>query len=185
MAGVGVYACMHSWPPSWGLLRRGTPHAVHAWLVLPDQMMASALQLLCIHRAGGLFVRMAWHCAGSYRSSDGRGGCDGANIRFNPVLSWDDNTKRVASRGVGFPLPHFECLVVCPTCIITTLCSSTPMLSLSLAVSISWPEVVSCLRRFSCHNRSTLIFARLHTLRAVWTKLASYLHLSRSSTATT
>jgi hypothetical protein len=33
------------------------------------------------------------HCAGSYRTSDGRGGCEGGNIRFEPVLSWPDNVR--------------------------------------------------------------------------------------------
>ena len=122
---VGVTANQHWWPNQLNLriLRQNSPLAdplgesfnyAEEFKTLDFEALAKDVDALMTQSQdwwpadyghyGGLFVRMTWHAAGTYRINDGRGGAGTGAQRFAPLNSWPDNANLDKARRLLWPI---------------------------------------------------------------------------------
>jgi catalase-peroxidase len=122
---VGITANQHWWPEQLNLrvLRQNHPKAnplgddfdyAAAFAAIDhDDLLADLDRVLTTSQDwwpadwghyGGLFIRLSWHAAGTYRVSDGRGGAGSGAQRFAPLNSWPDNANLDKARRLLWPV---------------------------------------------------------------------------------
>jgi catalase-peroxidase len=122
---VGITANQHWWPEQLNLrvLRQNHPRAnplgddfdyAAAFAAIDhDELLADLDRVLTTSQDwwpadwghyGGLFIRLSWHAAGTYRVSDGRGGAGSGAQRFAPLNSWPDNANLDKARRLLWPV---------------------------------------------------------------------------------
>lgn len=69
-----------------------------------DMSFAFTSSLTTHNQSQGTFVRLAWHCSGSFSKEDGSGGSNGARMRFNPEASWGANAGLGVARDALEPI---------------------------------------------------------------------------------
>jgi len=104
---------LHQNPPAGDPMGEGFDYAKHFKTIDLDELKKDVMAVMTDNQDwwpadyghyGPLFVRMAWHSAGTYRVQDGRGGSGSGTLRFAPLNSWPDNANLDKARRLLWPV---------------------------------------------------------------------------------